>query len=447
MAEQKQKKNVRVVLILIDGVADLGFRNLMGQTILQYYDYPMFNALAASGLNGVIDPVETGLACGSDTAHMNIFGYNPFEEYRGRGSFEAMGSGIPMEFNEVAFKSNFAHMDPATGIVKLRRVDRNFPEWGLPLIDEVVNGLVIPGFEEYKVTCKWATEHRVGVKVTGPKLTNAITGTDPLKDNLLLRTVKPKDDSEESQNTAKVVNALAKALFDKLTIHPINKAREEKGLPTANTVLLRGCGSRLKVDSFEKKHGMKGFFIAPTAIINGLGQTIGVDTPIVEGATGDYHSNHMAKGEKAIELLGSGKYDFGFVHIKAVDDAGHDKSFDKKVFFCKRVDEMMKLMVEKANSTPGFTEKNELVIALTGDHSTPLVVGDHTFEPVPFAVSTLSSMNQLMKGLPETKMSQIRDDVRRFNEIDSARGALGRFSGAGIMKVVKSLRNVLENLQ
>jgi 2,3-bisphosphoglycerate-independent phosphoglycerate mutase len=32
---------------------------------------------AAAGVNGLSDPVEPGLACGSDTAHMNIFGYDP----------------------------------------------------------------------------------------------------------------------------------------------------------------------------------------------------------------------------------------------------------------------------------------------------------------------------------------------------------------------------------
>jgi len=43
-----------------------------------------------------MDPVETGLACGSDTAHMNIFGYPPFTLYRGRGAFESMGAGLKM---------------------------------------------------------------------------------------------------------------------------------------------------------------------------------------------------------------------------------------------------------------------------------------------------------------------------------------------------------------
>jgi 2,3-bisphosphoglycerate-independent phosphoglycerate mutase len=91
---------------------------------LQLLKKPFIDTIALTGVNGVMDPVETGLGCGSDTAHMSIFGYNPFELYRGRGSFETIGSGLPMEFNEIAFKCNFAHMDPKTGIVLKRRVDR-----------------------------------------------------------------------------------------------------------------------------------------------------------------------------------------------------------------------------------------------------------------------------------------------------------------------------------
>lgn len=64
--------------------------------------------------------------------------------------------------------------------------------------------------------------------------------------------------------------------------------------------------------------------IAPTAIIKGLGQSIGLNTPDVEGATGDYHSNYINKAKAAIEQFK--ECDFGFIHIKAVDDAGHDKN-------------------------------------------------------------------------------------------------------------------------
>lgn len=71
----------------------------------------------------MMDPVEPGLSCGSDTAHMSIFGYDPFTLYRGRGSFETIGSGIDMDIGDIAFKCNFAHLGE-NNIIKLRRVDR-----------------------------------------------------------------------------------------------------------------------------------------------------------------------------------------------------------------------------------------------------------------------------------------------------------------------------------
>lgn len=34
-------------------------------------------AAPAAGVNGLVDAVEPGLACGSDTSHMNLLGYDP----------------------------------------------------------------------------------------------------------------------------------------------------------------------------------------------------------------------------------------------------------------------------------------------------------------------------------------------------------------------------------
>ena len=130
-----------------------------------------------------------------------------------------MGSGIPMDLSEVAFKCNFAHMNEATNMVEKyiltsfdhlnlcqrRRVDREFPEWGLPLI-EALNGFRVPGYDEHYITVLHATEHRCGVKLSGPGLTDQITGTDPLKDNLPLRKVIAKDKNDEKGvHTATVV--------------------------------------------------------------------------------------------------------------------------------------------------------------------------------------------------------------------------------------------------
>ena len=85
---------------------------------------PFFQAIAATGLNGLQDPVQPGLACGSDTAHMQILGYDPLKLYRGRGAFETLGTGDKMDPSDIGFKSNFATMKD--DIVIRRRADRAF---------------------------------------------------------------------------------------------------------------------------------------------------------------------------------------------------------------------------------------------------------------------------------------------------------------------------------
>ena len=54
-----------------------------------------------------MDPVEPGLACGSDTAHLSILGYDPRIYYRGRGALESMGAGLDMKPSDIAFKVVF----------------------------------------------------------------------------------------------------------------------------------------------------------------------------------------------------------------------------------------------------------------------------------------------------------------------------------------------------
>ena len=40
---------------------------------------------------------------------------------------------------------------------------------------------------------------------------------------------------------------------------------------------------------------------------------------------GDYRTKFHVKAEKLAEALSSGSYNFGFLHVKAVDDTGHDQ--------------------------------------------------------------------------------------------------------------------------
>ena len=48
-------------------------------------------------------------------------------------------------------------------------------------------GLSLPSFPHHTVMVKYATEHRCGVAVSGPDLSDSVSGTDPLKDGLPLQ--------------------------------------------------------------------------------------------------------------------------------------------------------------------------------------------------------------------------------------------------------------------
>lgn len=61
----------------------------------------------------------------------------------------------------------------------------------------------------------------------------------------------------------------------------------------------------------------------------------------VPGATGDYHTDFDAKAKACLENIRLDKYDFGFCHLKAVDDAGHDQDAEKKIYYLEKMDTMI----------------------------------------------------------------------------------------------------------
>ncbi|POM68652.1 2,3-bisphosphoglycerate-independent phosphoglycerate mutase [Phytophthora palmivora] len=195
-------------------------------------------------------------------------------------------------------------------------------------------------------------------------------------------------------------------------------------------------------------HGLTPFMIAPTCIIAGLGMSLGFEIATAPGATGDYHTNLRSKAETALQLLRGGKFDFGFVHVKAVDDAGHDRDVAKKVHFTERADEMISLLLEGIHADCG-EEDNEVTIVVTGDHTTPVKYGDHTFEPVPFAIARVGNAYERLQhfknggdpaNVNNLPPGPLTDGVSRFSELAVARGALGRFAGDQVINLVKGFR-------
>ncbi|KEG06696.1 putative 2,3-bisphosphoglycerate-independent phosphoglycerate mutase [Trypanosoma grayi] len=450
-----------IILFIIDGVGDATYAELGYRTPLEVvggvpprvlpggeraveapcnidaYVTPGINVVAQNGVSGLMDVVEAGVSCGSDTAHLALFGYPPAQYYTGRGAYETLGAGLMLDDTDIAFKSNFAVIDEDTGIVTHRRCDRDFTREG-PLLCEYLNGTTITGDEEgefevvHTLKVQYATEHRCGVAITGKGLSHFITGTDPLSDGrplLHCMPTVPPDHVEylAALYTCRVVNAASKRISMSLRHHPINEERRREGKRAANVVLLRGAAKKGWVPPFVVRHGLPGFIVAPTCIIRGLAICCGLKALLAEGATGDYHSDVNAKvdttlrelgllpGVKASKDIGPDHSILAVIHVKGVDDAGHDRSLEKKLMMLQRCGEAMQRLWDALPD--GAT------MAVLADHSTPISLGDHSCEPVPVSVAT--------------KGSGFHDGVAYYSEIESGLGALGRFRGEELLGIVK----------
>ena len=458
-----------LVWVLLDGLGDLSVEDFDGRTPLAAAFTPFLDCVARAGYNGLCDPVEPGLACGSDTAHLSLFGYDPREYYRGRGAFESLGAGLEMKAGEIAFKCNFATLDEETGVVTHRRCDRNFEREG-PILCGHLDKTTLPSFPQHRVRVKYATEHRCGLVIEGPGLCDRITSTDPLKDNLRLLTPEPLDETEEAAHTARVVAEASSTIRDLLKAHEINAERARNGKNPANCVLLRGCGERLEVETFERRHGFRACMVAPTKVIAGIGASLGMAIVPAAGATGDYHSLLSSKVHAIAEALGNSNSNFqvGFLHVKSVDDAGHDGNAALKRDLIEAADAMVGQLLRRLWEAEQ-REGKRYFVCCTGDHTTPAVVTDHSHEPVPFAIAGVSSVVSLVgeealaSAAPREAIKlpyAVTDEYRRtceamlrgaegavggsgdavccFSEVAAAEGSLGRFPGSEVIPLIKS---------
>ena len=305
----------------------------------------------------------------------------------------------------------------------------------------------LPSFPDVTVSVRYATEHRCGVRLRGPSLSDCITGTDPLHDDLPLLPCTPtvSPPSPSALRTCRVVTELSAAMSAALSSSPIVQQRSAAGLPVTNVVLLRGAGARLPLPAWDSRGQGRGFAIAPTAIIAGLAMCCGLTVLPCPGATGDYHTDLSCKAELAATALtreggAEDDFSFGFVHVKAVDDAGHDRSVQRKLDWLQRADGMIGSLRRRLSSASSSSPLTHYAIVVTGDHSTPVLSGDHSHEPVPLlltAVTADGGKEEQQQGEAGSSLQQLlslsRGRVQSFDEVACSRGVLGRFPGAELL--------------
>jgi 2,3-bisphosphoglycerate-independent phosphoglycerate mutase len=161
--------------------------------------------------------------------------------------------------------------------------------------------------------------------------------------------------------------------------HAINRQRRTQGLREATTIWLWGQGKAPALPPLTKRFGIKGGVISAVDIINGLGVYAGLERIYVPGITGYLDTNYRGKGEYGVRSLE--KNDFVFIHVEAIDEAGHMGDVAKKIQALEDFDEKVVGTVLK-----GMAHRKDWRLLLMPDHPTAIALKTHVADPVPFVL-------------------------------------------------------------
>lgn len=369
------EKGGKIVYILLDGVGGLPDPD-RGRTELQVARTPNFDAIAKASSCGLLEIVGPGITPGSGPGHLSLFGYDPLKYNIGRGVLSALGIDFDLQENDVAARVNFATIDK-NGNLTDRRAGRI--ETGLnQRLCQKINQKVSLDFDG-EFFLETVSEHRAVFVLRGKGLGGNLPDTDPQTTGVPAD--EPKAKSEDSQKTAELVRSFIEKVNEVL-------ADEEP----ANTVLMRGFERYQPLRSLKERFGLQGLCVADYPMYRGVSRLIGMDVVPPPGG--------IDKRFEVLESRYGDDYNFYFLHVKHSDSRGEDKDFDGKVKVIEEVDRLL----------PKVTALEPDVLVISADHSTPAILGEHSWHPVPVML--------------QAKFARV-DDVATFDEYACGRGSLG----------------------
>jgi 2,3-bisphosphoglycerate-independent phosphoglycerate mutase len=417
---------VPILYVILDGLGDRPVPALGGRTPLEAAAVPFLGAMALEGKTGLVQTVGPGIAPESDVAVVAMLGYDPFTYHTGRGVFEAVGAGLAFHDGDLALRGNFATA-AAGRTIRDRRAGRDLTaEESTALADAVTREVrleTVPAALEVKASIGY----RAGVVIRRKdgRLSANISNTDPayarvqglgvaqqvVKDEI--ERCEPLEDSEPARTAAALVNEFTNRSRAVLDRHPVNERRRQAGKLPANLILLRDAGDHLpKMPPIaERFHVRFGCFVE-MPVERGIAELTGMTViPAPSGA--DHEAVYSAWAKTAAREYRN--YGGLYLHLKGPDEPGHDGNAEAKRAVIEVIDRAFfgTLLQE--------VPLDQVVIAVTADHATPVTLGRHSDDRVPI----------LLAG------AGVRSDGSRvFNEAAAARGSLGTLRGVDVMPLL-----------
>lgn len=378
-----QPAQTKLVLLVLDGLGGLP-REPGGPTELEAASTPNLDRLAADGQTGLSQPIGLGITPGSGPGHLALFGYDPVASNIGRGALSALGLGLRLGAGDLGVRLNFCTLDDQGNVVD-RRAGRIETSLNRSLVAKL-NEIEVAGVE-----LEFATEsqHRAVLIIRGAYLSPAVQETDPQA--VGVPPLEPEPLTATARHTSAVLRLVTEAVRDCI--------RSES---PANFVLMRGYAGLPELKSLNSLYGLRPVCLATYPMYKGLARVAGM--AVVDGLeTADEQMTALAAAWN--------DHDYFFIHHKAPDARGEDGDFDAKASAIEEMDRRL----------PDLMELGPDVLVVTGDHSTPSVLRQHSWHPVPC----------LFRG-----ERVLPDAVETFGERACGQGSLGVVPAQSIMALM-----------
>ena len=352
----------KLVLLVIDGLGGLAHPQT-GLTELEAASTPNLDALAAKAATGLSVPIGPGITPGSGPGHLALFGYDPVASNIGRGALSAIGIGLDLGPGDLGVRLNFCTLD-ADGNVADRRAGR---------IPSRLNRELVAELSGHDIGCPYelATEsaHRAVLVLRGARFSDRVRETDPQAVGV------PPADPEPLDGDAAETAAVLSRFLEVVTERIGSRA-------PANFVLMRGYATRPELVPMQRTWSIRGACSASYPMYKGLAAIAGMD--VLD--TGDTFPGQLQAVSDAWP-----DYYFFFVHFKPTDAAGEDGDWEGKSRAIEEVDAAL----------PRLLDLGPAAIAVTGDHSTPAALRQHSWHPVPLLIAGRQALPDLVESFGE----------------------------------------------
>ena len=389
--------DMKYMILLGDGMADVPLPELGGKTPLEHANIPNMDYITKHGRCGLARTVPPGMPAGSDIANMSVLGYAPEKYYTGRGPLEAASMGVTLEEGEIAFRCNLITV-----------TDGAIADYSAGHITSEEASILIASIDD-----ALSSDHirfHAGISYRHLMVTDGIGASavcTPPHDVL----GEPAESQMPEGEDCELLSDLIRGSAAVLDGHRVNEERIRAGKNPATHIWLWGQGGAPSFPSFEGMFGITGSMISAVDLLKGLAIYAGMDVIEVPGATGYLDTNYAGKADYAMKALED--HDFVYVHVEAPDEAGHAGDVDAKVQAIESFDEKVVGRV--------LDRCSDCAIMVLPDHPTPIPLRTHTSDPVPFAIYG--------KG-------RGADSVSKFDERSTAEGSYGVRIGSDLVRMM-----------